>query len=483
MTDHVRQHRELTKSRVLRAWSVSFPDPIAPGGVRGDRARGMVANVSQRGERVRNDFDSVSIYQRPIFNATWDSATCRWVDLVGQGEEGFTFSPTEENREVVYRCTPFWYRVEYTKDVGLSFVSVTDKPLKGYKLAPMFKNGASYEYRPCFEMSYGTDGKPHSRAGFYPAIGTPTSLMGSMRALDKNARTENVADWFCDYILMLVEFGTRNLQDVMQGAQRTWVDMNLGADEFDLPWGIYVPCPDAMEVGSLLLMTYCDENDEEQSKILKILAVDTEETPAGYYVTVDADDIESIMQNCHEISAIHMPCKTGSVLPYLSASSGKIRTSGQLPCAWRGKENPWGNVSSLICDLLFEFKDNSQMDVYRLSDPQKLNGELNEHYVKLETVKNFFSRDYMTWGYIKSYTYVGEDYIMMPGSIQQGNCAQYWASYAGMRPSQDKGGVRYLRVGGDYQTAPNANAGCYELLGGEHLSTFGARLIMEDRSK
>lgn len=483
MTDHVRQHRELTKSRVLRAWSVSFPDPIAPGGVRGDRARGMVANVSQRGERVRNDFDSVSIYQRPIFNATWDSATCRWVDLVRQGEEGFTFSPTEENREVVYRCTPFWYRVEYTKDVGLSFVSVTDKPLKGYKLAPMFKNGASYEYRPCFEMSYGTDGKPHSRAGFYPAIGTPTSLMGSMRAIGKNARTENVADWFCDYILMLVEFGTRNLQDIMVGAQRTYVDAILDVSEFDLPPGIYVKSPDDVEIGVLMKLKYCDENEEYHEKTLKVLAISSEKTDGGYYVTVDEDDIGSIIENSMEIDLIYAPCRTGSVLPYLSASSGKIHTHGQLPCAWRGKENPWGNVSSLICDLLFELKGDSQMDVYRLSDPQKLDGALNEHYDKLETTNNFFSDKYTTWGYIKSYTYVGEDYIMMPGSIQQGNCAQYWASYAGMCPSQDKGGVRYLRVGGDYETSPNTNAGCYELLGGEHLSTFGARLIMEERSK
>lgn len=480
MTDHVRQHRALTKSRVLRAWTVSFPDPIAPGGVRGDRARGMVANVSQLGERVRNDFDSVSIYQRPIFNATWDSATCRWVDLVRQGEEGFTFSPTEENREVVYRCTPFWYRVEYTEDAGLSYVSVTDKPLKGYKLAPMFKNGASYEYRPCFEMSYGADGKPHSRAGFDPVTGTPVALMGSMRALNKNARTENMADWFSDYILMLVEFGTRNLRGIMEGAHETGVDVDLNAGEYDLPWGLYVCDRDALEVGASVLMTYYDENDKERSIILKILAIDTEETPIGYYVTVDWEGIETVSQNGYSVSVIYMPCKTGSVLPHLMASSGKVRANGQLPCAWRGKENPWGSVSSLICDLLFEAKGDSDIDVYRLSDPQKLDGTRNEHYEKLGTTNNFFPKSYMSWGYIKTFTCVGEDYIMIPGVAHQSSGTQYWASYVGIRPEHSKGGIRFLRMGGDYRSISNANAACYELVGGSNLSTFGARLIIEE---
>ncbi len=484
MTEHVRQHRALTKNRVLRAWSVSFPDPIAAGGVRGDRARGMVANVSEGGEKVRNDFDSVSIYQRPIFNATWDDATCRWVDLVGQGEEGFTFSPTEKNREVVYRCTPFWYRVEYSADNELSFVSVTDKPLKGYKLAPMFKDSKSYEYRPCFEMSYGSDGKPHSRAGFFPIITTPATIMRAVRALGKNARTENIADWFSDYILMLVEFATRNLQDVMQGAQLTRANVLLNeSDECDLPLGIYVDFPDEVEIGAFMKMTYHDENDEYHERKLEVLAVGSEETELGYYVTVDADDIESIIENGSMIELIYAPCRTGTVLPYLMASSGKIRARGQLPCAWRGKENPWGNVSSLICDMLFEVKGDLEMDVYRLSDPQKLDGTRNEYYSKLGTRNIFFLGNYMEWGIIKSYTCIGEDYILVPEMTVQEYSKRYWAARAAIMPSAREGGIRYLRVGGDYETMLMDNAGCYELLGGKYLSDFGARLIMEEVSE
>ena len=168
MTEHVKQRPLFAPNRVVHAWSVYFPEGISPEGVREDLARNMVAQVAVGDEKVRNDFDRLEIYRRPIFNATWDSAARRWVDLVAQGEAGFTFSPTAPNREVVYRCTPFWYKIDYSGANGPSFISVTDRPLEGYRLAPMFKDANTYEYRPCFEMALGDDGKPHSRAGLTP---------------------------------------------------------------------------------------------------------------------------------------------------------------------------------------------------------------------------------------------------------------------------------------------------------------------------
>ena len=116
MTEHVKQKHLLAIDRMTRAWSVSFdPDSVSPDGTREDLAANMVANVAVGDQKVRNDFDRVSIFKRPIFNATWDSTKGCWVDLVAQGEAGFTFSPTQENREVVYRCQPFWYKLGLRK--------------------------------------------------------------------------------------------------------------------------------------------------------------------------------------------------------------------------------------------------------------------------------------------------------------------------------------------------------------------------------
>ena len=124
MTEHVKQKHLLTIDRTLHAWTVTFDiNSISPDGTRQDLAKNMVAGVAVGNEVVRNDFDKVSIYQRPVFNATWDSKRSRWVDFVARGEPGFTFEPVEKNREVVYRCQPFWYKIgfEGIVDFGLIF--------------------------------------------------------------------------------------------------------------------------------------------------------------------------------------------------------------------------------------------------------------------------------------------------------------------------------------------------------------------------
>ena len=197
MTEHVKQKHLLAVDRTPRAWTVTFdPESVSPDGKRGDLARNMVANVAVGEEKVRNDFDSVPIFNRPIFNATWDSDLRCWVDLVERGEPGFTFTPTEENREVVYRCTPFWYKIGFEDGQGPTYVSVSDQPLEGYKLAPMFKNATTYEYRPCFELAIGSDKKPHSRAGLLPFDSDVYNLEIALRSYGSGAHTETMADWF-----------------------------------------------------------------------------------------------------------------------------------------------------------------------------------------------------------------------------------------------------------------------------------------------
>ena len=250
MTEHVKQKHLLSINRRRHAWSVSFDlDSVSPDGVREDLARNMVANVAVGSGIVRNDFDRISIFQRPIFNATWDSATQRWVDFVAQGEPGFSFSPTEENREVLYRCQPFWYKIEFEGLYGPKFVSVTDTPQEGYKLAPMFKDGVTYEYRPCFEIGIGSDGKPHSRAGLRPYESMPAEFMNKVCTYDSAAHTETMADWFSDYLLLLVEFGTRNLQGIMQGVLKGELPVMVNVEEDYCEKGFYAESPSDFEVG------------------------------------------------------------------------------------------------------------------------------------------------------------------------------------------------------------------------------------------
>ncbi len=213
---HTLRSRELLRmGRVEKVWSVYFDRSIQ--GTRSNAAAGLVANVSKDGSPVRNDFDHIPIFQRPIFNATWDPYEKRWIDLVPADSPDFSWSPTKPYREVVYRCTPFWYRIRSLSDYLPTEVSVADRPLLGYTLAPMFQNGEEYVYRPCFEMALGDDGLPHSRAGLTPLRSDGTDLMQKARRFSGAARTECLADWFSDVLLLLVEFATWRVGSLMSG--------------------------------------------------------------------------------------------------------------------------------------------------------------------------------------------------------------------------------------------------------------------------
>ena len=213
---HPLRSRELLRmGRVPQVWSVNFGR--SKQGVRGNAAVGLVANVSKDGSAVRNDFDRISIFQRPIFNATWDPYEHCWIDLVPADSPAFSWSPTQPYREVVYRCTPFWYRIQSSPEYLPTTVYVADRPLDGYTLAPMFQNGEQPVYRPCFEMALGEDGLPHSRAGLAPLCSSGTDLMQKAHRFSNAARTERLADWFSDVLLLLVEFATWSLGSVMSG--------------------------------------------------------------------------------------------------------------------------------------------------------------------------------------------------------------------------------------------------------------------------
>ena len=482
MTEHVKQKHLLSINRRRHAWSVSFDlDSVSPDGVREDLARNMVANVAVGNAVVRNDFDRISIFQRPIFNATWDSATQRWVDLVAQGEPGFSFSPTEENREVLYRCHPFWYKIEFEGLYGPKFVSVTDIPQEGYKLAPMFKDGLTYEYRPCFEIGIGSDGKPHSRAGLIPYECMPVELMNKVHTYDGAAHTETMADWFSDYLLLLVEFATRNLQGVMRGVTKGELPVMVNIEEDYCEKGFYAEDPSDFEVGKMYRIVG-SKNESPTFTNLKLLSIaQTQEDDFGYYLDFEIDDMESFLIEHEDFLVYEMPEVTGQALTFVTnASSGKAREDLYSPIVWRGKENPWGNISSFICDVLFDFSgEKGILHPYKLCDISKFDGTLNEGYIP----HTYQSKNLLTSmrSYIVSFTTAGEESFLIPAEFRYQNPQYCFAATVGVYPSWSKAGIRFLRVGGDYGIQDGVNHATYEMFGeGLDVAGFGGRLILQE---
>lgn len=466
--------------RVPHAWSVRFDQAeISPQGERCDLALNMVANVANGDEVVRNDFDKISIFQRPIFNATWDAANRRWCDFVARGEPGFTLTPTEENREVVYRCKPFWYKLDMSGAQGPSFVSVSDRPLVGYTLAPMFKNGSRYEYRPCFEMALGDDGKPHSRAGLVPLDNSATGVMSAARSYDSAAHTERMADWFSDYLLLLVEFATRSLQSVMGGvAERSLNARWQKETEGELTAGFYVDDPTTLEVGARVGIEYTTNLSGEGMRFCHILGYGAQ-TAIGYPVQITLENAEEFFADKQICELAYAPCLTGEALSHVTnASSGTWGTLPARPFVWRGKENAWGNINSLICDVMFDNDQPGGMVVCHLEDMSLYDGTLNANYARYDYGKPYMEgRD--NWSYVVRFEAFGKPYLLVPTVLQKEYPEYYWATYTRHMPRTHTG-IANLAVGGCYEYENGVNHGTYEISVSVMPYGFGGRLVLEE---
>lgn len=391
MIGHIRQRPLDLNNTTRQAWTVSFRDSgSSPIGKREDLARNMVAEVAVGDAIVRNDFDHVSIFQRPIYNATWDTENKCWKDLVAKGEPGFTFHPTELWRQVVYRCTPFWYYIESDpkKAAGQPcLVSVSDKPLRGYKLAPMFKSPTQYEYRPCFEYAT-TYETPFawSRSGETINSGHPFAIFDEI-LLCENGQTEGMADHFSDYLLLLVEFARRDLQSVMPGRCGR-VPLILQCDDnFPFDYGFYVKEPGPLQEGDLWNFHVRCDNEvlyDSPTELITITPCELDGVHYGYRLefSMDMDYATELLYMCNEAYLYPNTAQTGdALLAVTNATSGIAHNGFAAPCVWRGKENPWGNSTSVLYDVMLQTVGGKAY-LCVLRDFASFTGSVNESYEK-----------------------------------------------------------------------------------------------------
>ena len=332
----------------VKRYSVRFSGSL-PDGEREDDALGMVAEVGVGDESVRNDFDSVSIFNRPLCNCEWDSESGRWRVRAYEGEAGFDLYGS--NGEVMYECTPFYYKAELSGDASPSYVSVSATPLDGYSLAPLFKNGYDKVYCPCFNLGIGADGLPHSYAGLEPMHGSLNAFMNIARSYDARAHLETAESYFTDCLLLWVEFATKNWQSVMRGAcALSYSDSSkLIAEVVDSTrFKLQAAHASSFVVGQSIAIGSAP-NGENRVAYAVIKAIESDGSGLSTF-TID----RAANGLCEGDCISSRMYETGAALTCVAASSGSpvSNTDGYRPCVWRGKENPWGNGFSNICNVL-----------------------------------------------------------------------------------------------------------------------------------
>jgi len=187
------------------------------------------------------------------------------------------------------------------------------------------------------------------------------------------------------------------------------------------------------------------------------------------------------VMNFPSFSVYERPRMTGAALPFITnASSGKLDKNTYSPCVWRGKENPWGNFSSFICDVLFRTTNKSgELLPYKLSDVKQFDGTINSAYTECSYTSKTLMKS--PWAYIVSFTTAGEDWFLIPADFNLAYSGQYFTTCASISPNNGTVAVLYLRVGADYTMTRNVNHATYELFGDiPRNALFGGRLILEE---
>ena len=415
----------------IKKYGVSFTGSNAAGTRTGD-AVGMVNAVAVDDETVANDFDSVPFFDRKICCCTYDSAAKKWRVNAYLGEPGFDWYGA--NGEVMYENTPFYYSTDFN-----TFVSVTATPCEGYELAPIFKDGESKIYRPVFNMA-SVDGVAVSRAGLHPQHGSLNSLMTLARTFDESARTETIEEWITDWLLMTVEFATKDHQAIIRGASGLPYDKNARVVEVINTTQFKLAAAQATRfaVGQTVAIGTGEygENVASRACITEI------ETDGDYgIITLDAEAPSLAVDNY----VTSRPWRTGTaalVVTNASVGSRASNTDSKHPFIYRGKENPYANAFTTISNVLLKRYTNED-GTYRyraqyLPDTAKYNnGAITDDYIELDF--DMAAAD----GYTKTFTKDKRYPVIMPSEIGAGSTTYHSAYYYYPRNE-----ICALRVGG-----------------------------------
>ena len=194
-------------------------------------------------------------------------------------------------------------------------------------------------------------------------------------------------DNYIDGLLMMVEFGTKDVQTVIMGASALpYSDSHVALAAEDSTNRILITKAQAADyvVGQTISLSKSNIWSDEVAKnriVTKIEDKSTDQT----YLYFDGAAV-SVAEGCHVSSR---PWVNGAA-DVVAASSGSTvdNTSGKYPFIYRGKENPYANAWVNVADLLHVregTEDNYKYHMAYLPDPTKYaGGAVSSDYVQLD---------------------------------------------------------------------------------------------------
>ena len=411
-------------SNQSKIYGVKFTGSNAAG-VRTHDAVGMVANVGVDDQLVQNDFDNVSFYKRPRCLVYHDQNGNVRV-MAYEGEPGFSlqgaiFAPYTEKAQVFYEQAPFYWNGD------LDWPQVTATPLEGFELAPMFKNPTDKVYLPSYWLGL-DNGKACSLSGFHPEYNSINGSMTTARTYHTRAHLETMDARMSEYVLQLVEFATRDVQNVMTGAMSNRYnadDTSILAEEATNRIVMANASADQYVAGQTICIGTTKNGSNIAARVV-ITSIDVYDA-SNKAITFDGPPL-NIPVGAFTSSRAWRNGATDIV----KASSGSpvSNSNGRYPCIWRSKVDPWAMAFSGISDVLIQRigagtpEDPYIYNAYKLKDPTLYNnGAIDGNWIKVDY--NLSPSD----GYV---TQMGKDpknpSVRMPVAVG-GASTTYYAAY------------------------------------------------------
>lgn len=379
---------------------------------------GMTAEAGVGSQTVTNDFDKAYPFAgRRRCNGYRDADRTFHVTAY-EGEPGYT---TNDPAKLVYVETPEFYYFDGI-DGDYEVMAVSTYPVPGFEFMPR-----TYSAAYLVAMEGETDSKkPTSRSGVFSDYNSLNGWATDIKKLGSQYTGMLAVDNYIDGLLMMVEFGTKDVQTVIMGASTLpYSDSHVALAAEDGANRILITKAQAADyvVGQTISLSKSNIWSDEVAKnriITKIEDKSTDQT----YLYFDGAAV-SVAEGCHVSSR---PWVNGAA-DVVAASSGSTvdNTSGKYPFIYRGKENPYANAWVNVADVLATregSEGNYKYYMNYLPDPTKYaGGTVSSDYVKLsyEMAKD--------GGYVKE---LGKDkrypFIRMT-SVVGGSSTTYYADY------------------------------------------------------
>lgn len=461
-------------ANLLKKYTVLFSTTSNPG-TRTDNADGLVAGVGTDAATATNDFDSIYPWSARRRCCGAFNASGNFIVNAYAGEPGYAVDGS--NGEVWIEHSLFYFK--HTYDGAAEEVSISPYPIPGYSPAPIFVKPDGSLWQKAYTAAYPmatVGGVATSRSGVFSDVCSLNTAMTTARTLGTNYTVTTTAERYTECLYMWVEFATRNLQAIMNGASSlSYVATDTAtAAETGVNRIIVANAVAAKYVinQTILIGTSLGSYNIANNRI--VTAINTYDVD-NKAIEFDGVAVDVAVGNIVCASAY----KNGSCDGVLSSSGSPVSNSdGQHNCIYRGKETPYANAFEFISDVLFKREGAGTAespytyDAYYLPDPTKYNGgSITADYAKLNY--QIPQAD----GYVKT---LGLDsrypHVRIPSATGADNVKNYSDHYYYPRDA-----VAASRVGGLWYSGSYAGPCFWSCLYAPSASTLDSRARLSFR--